>query len=233
MVIGSGLLANIFSEYYNDDNVLFFASGVSNSKETIKSEFNRESMLLSDSIHAYPDKTFIYFSTCSVYDDSVNKSPYVQHKLKIEQVVKEKCSRYYIFRLPQVVGYANNNTLINYIMRSLVNNERMYVNKYSTRNLIGADDVFLIVSHILNGCHFINETVNVATPYNTTVVEIINILERITCMSLTYDVINVGQRVIINIDKLKSLNADFDIFDSDYLENLLQKFCHGYGLPNR
>ncbi len=45
MIIGNGLISNLFRE--NDrENVVFFASGVSNSLETEKSAFLREENLL-------------------------------------------------------------------------------------------------------------------------------------------------------------------------------------------
>jgi hypothetical protein len=47
MIIGNGSLANIFIEKFKDDeNIIIFASGVSSSKETRESEFNREKELL-------------------------------------------------------------------------------------------------------------------------------------------------------------------------------------------
>ena len=39
MVIGNGMIANAFKQYENDDEVIIFASGVSNSKENNDSEF--------------------------------------------------------------------------------------------------------------------------------------------------------------------------------------------------
>ena len=68
MIIGNGLLAQAFSEYNNNDEILIFASGVSNSLEEKESEFDREAKLLKSVITNYPDKTMVYFSTCSVYD---------------------------------------------------------------------------------------------------------------------------------------------------------------------
>jgi hypothetical protein len=46
MLIGKGMIANIFSSYKNDDNILIFASGVSNSNEKNKQEFLREKNLI-------------------------------------------------------------------------------------------------------------------------------------------------------------------------------------------
>ena len=46
MIIGNGLLAKAFIEYKNNDEIVIFASGVSNSLEEKQSEFKRETDLL-------------------------------------------------------------------------------------------------------------------------------------------------------------------------------------------
>jgi hypothetical protein len=47
MIIGSGFIANSFRKFYFDrKNILIFASGVSNSKEKKKKNFEREVNLL-------------------------------------------------------------------------------------------------------------------------------------------------------------------------------------------
>ena len=63
MIVGNGLIANLFK---NEDreNVVFFASGVSNSLETEKSAFLREENLLRKHLTENPEEIFIYFSTC-------------------------------------------------------------------------------------------------------------------------------------------------------------------------
>ena len=101
MIIGNGLIANGFDKYRYNDDVLIFASGVSNSMENNENEFNKEYELLKDSIDI-PSK-LIYFSTCSIVDDS-NKSPYILHKIKMEKLIRENSNNYLIFRLPIVVG---------------------------------------------------------------------------------------------------------------------------------
>jgi len=56
MIIGSGMLARDFKSYEEDEHILIFASGVSNSNETRVSEFNREQELLIDSINKNTNK---------------------------------------------------------------------------------------------------------------------------------------------------------------------------------
>jgi hypothetical protein len=66
MVVGNGMLARKFANYINDDSVVIFASGVSNSLEIARSEFIREQLLLEKTILENVEKKIIYFSTCSM-----------------------------------------------------------------------------------------------------------------------------------------------------------------------
>ena len=103
MIIGNGLIASLFKETDRED-VVFFASGVSNSLETRSEEFLREENLIKKTIQENPEKIFVYFSTCSVYDSSKTGSNYVLHKLKMEQLIKESVEHYLILRVSNAVG---------------------------------------------------------------------------------------------------------------------------------
>ena len=88
MVVGTGLIAKAFLEYENDDNIIVFASGVSNSKEISIDEFDREKLLLNDYLEKYgKNKHFIYFSTCSIYDTYFERSEYSKHKINMEKIL--------------------------------------------------------------------------------------------------------------------------------------------------
>ena len=69
MIVGKGLIASLFTDVDQED-IVFFASGVSNSLETDKSAFLREENLIRKTIKENPNKIFIYFSTCSIYPKS-------------------------------------------------------------------------------------------------------------------------------------------------------------------
>lgn len=79
MIIGKGLIAKAFLACDRDDTV-FFASGVSNSTEKDTTAFSREEKMLSECLEKYHDKRFVYFSSCSINDKELNKTPYHQHK---------------------------------------------------------------------------------------------------------------------------------------------------------
>ena len=63
MVVGSGMIAKAFHHYINNDDVVIFASGVSNSKEDDDLSFEKEKNLLLSTRFNNVNKKFIYFKT--------------------------------------------------------------------------------------------------------------------------------------------------------------------------
>lgn len=106
MVIGNGDLA---SAIIDREDVIFFASGVSNSRCSDPAKFKREENLLKQQPrHMH----LVYFSTLSIY---YNHSPYVAHKKRMEQLVKDLFYSYTIVRIGNISWGTNPNTLINYL----------------------------------------------------------------------------------------------------------------------
>jgi len=66
MVVGNGLLANTFKSYSDNEDVIIFASGVSNSGCVDPEQFKRESNLVAK--YKTSKKLFVYFSTSSIED---------------------------------------------------------------------------------------------------------------------------------------------------------------------
>lgn len=105
-IIGTGDIASVIIDR---EDVTFFASGVSNSKETDLAAFNRERVLL---LHQPTNIHLVYFSTISVY---YADSPYVHHKRKMERDIIAMFNSYTIIRLGNISWGKNPNTLINYL----------------------------------------------------------------------------------------------------------------------
>lgn len=105
MVIGNGDIASVLPE----SDLLFFASGVSNSQETRKAEYYREMKLLSSM-----DKTkhIVYFSSLGVLN---RETRYYQHKRTMEVLVKRYFPSHTIIRIGNISWGKNPNTLINYL----------------------------------------------------------------------------------------------------------------------
>lgn len=106
MIIGNGDIASAIKDR---EDLIFFASGVSNSKETRLSEFNREQNLLFETLDKYPDGHIVYFSTLAIF---YSDNPYVKHKKKMEVLVRG-FKKYTIIRLGNITWGTNPHTLIN------------------------------------------------------------------------------------------------------------------------
>ncbi len=151
MIVGRGLLASAFDRYRYRNDVVIFASGVSNSQEVDGVEFVRERTKVKESLALSADSLFVYFSTCSIYDSSLKKTPYVRHKVKIEKVIQDSSTSFLIIRLPQVVGYGGNpRTITNYLYNCIVNEKPFEVWRDAVRFLVDIDDVFHYVSYLID-----------------------------------------------------------------------------------
>lgn len=113
-IIGSGNIARCLTDR---EGAIFFASGVSNSRCESLSEFARERELIEEVItmNALADKrrTIFYFTSIASSIDSRIK--YFMHKVIMENILKQLCSRYVILRIGNLIGDTNPNTFINYI----------------------------------------------------------------------------------------------------------------------
>lgn len=106
MVVGSGDVASILPER---DDLLFFASGVSNSQEERESEYKREHDLL---LAQPTDRRLVYFGSLAVF---YAKTRYAAHKRYMELEIMDLFPAYNIVRLGNIDWGTNPNTLINYL----------------------------------------------------------------------------------------------------------------------
>jgi len=118
-MIGRGDIAQVLQETNKD--VLFFASGVSNSQETRESEYQREKDLL---LKQDKSKRLVYFSSLSIF---YNNNRYTQHKREMEQLVKDNFPQFCIVRLGNITWGKNPHTLINAFRRFVEKEEDFQV----------------------------------------------------------------------------------------------------------
>jgi hypothetical protein len=110
MVIGNGDIAKTIIEGSLDrDDVIFFASGVSNSKETSKAKFMREYELLAE--HSKCGLHLVYFSSLSIY---YSDTDYAAHKRMMEWEIQRLFKNFTIFRIGNISWGNNPYTIINY-----------------------------------------------------------------------------------------------------------------------
>lgn len=220
------MIAKEFENYRFDDSIVIFASGVSDSTNTDNSAFEREENLVIETLHTCKGKLFVYFSTCSIYDASMQSSAYVQHKINMEGLIMGNHTPYIIFRLTNPVGRTNNtHTVVNYFIRNIRENHQFAVWKNATRNLIDIEHLYLICNEILQKRLFINAIVNIANPKNYPVVFIIENIEKHFALAGNYALVDKGGGPLINTAGIEPLFKKHNInFDEHYLSTLLQKY---------
>jgi nucleoside-diphosphate-sugar epimerase len=228
MIIGNGLLASAFMlNFANDANVTIFASGVSNSRETSLDAFARErAMLLTALAQAQAHNTLIlYFSTCSVHDLELEESPYVKHKIDMENLVRD-CPRFAIFRLPQVVGHTPNpNTLTNYLHRQIRSGAPFQIWLHASRNLIDVSDVANIVTHLVHTHQADGVVTNIACPFSVPVIELVKTFEAVLDQRAHYSTVEAGGHYFIDASLgLSVANQIGIVFDDHYIPNLIRKY---------
>lgn len=208
MIIGNGMLANSLRPF-DEENIIVFASGVSNSLETKESEFEREILLLRSTVEKFPNKKLIYFSTCSIYDLSKVESPYVMHKLKVEEIISKICPRYTIFRVGNAVGSGGNpNTLINFLENSIRNGQIISLHNKARRVLVGVDDIANLVSQNLES--FENKIIDVVYPHQFQLIEVVSTLEKHFQLKAKYELVDEGS----------AYNMDFDEIMKSYFQGI-------------
>lgn len=223
MIIGNGMLANAFRSNYENSDVKIFASGVSNSNEFRDSEFIKEKNLFLKFINS--TSKVVYFSTCSIYDSELQNSPYVVHKLSMENLVSE-CTNYLIIRLPQVIGNTENpNTLINFFYYRIIANQEFEIWNKARRVLIDVEDVFSICDYIIRSSNFSNKIINVAHPYAITIIDLVKILETISKNNANYKIIEKKSSFFIDTKVACSIAKKLNIvFDREYTQKVLKKY---------
>ena len=224
MIVGTGFIANNFSSYEKDSNIIIYASGIPNVANFTEQGIDREKDLLRKTVLDNPFCKIIYFSSCGIYDLE-NFNNYSIHKLNMEEFIKSISNNYLIFRLPVVVGAgANDNSLCQYFFNCIENDISFDLWKSAYRYLIDIDDVFEIIKFVLDKDCFHNEIVNISSSVKIKVLDIINILENFLDKKSNYRLCSKGSYYDIDISKLKSEVRESIIYKKRYAESILEKY---------
>lgn len=226
MIIGNGLIAQSFIPHFDkyEDIAILFASGVSNSKLSLESEYLREKLLLQNALQQ--NRLLVYFSTCSIFDSTLQDSRYILHKLEMESLIV-KTDNYLIIRLPNVVGKIGNpNTMFNFFINQIVTGKNIQVAKNATRYIIDADDVaFWTMELIKNNFH--NHIINVAFPNKLHVISIINIIEDFLNMKANVSMVEGGNEYEVDLsiftDFIYKKMPHFSL-NPHYVKSIIEKY---------
>lgn len=227
MIVGSGLIARAFAAHASSlQGVCFYAAGVSNSSCRDPREFERDRERLRQSIDC-PEASglLVYFSTCSVEDPASLNNAYTRHKRELEEMIRAR-DGHLILRLPQVAGRTPNpHTILNYLHARMVRSERFELWRGASRNIIDVEDVRRIALDLIDRERARNETINVANPRSSTMLEIVEAFERTTRRNAIYDTVDKGARYEIDTTRIADSIRHCGIaFDDAYLPRTLAKY---------
>lgn len=224
MIIGKGMIATALQSI-DSNEVCFFASGVSSSDTDNQIQFDREKELLEVALNKYSNSSiFIYFSSCGIEFET---TPYFSHKQNMEEIVKNRAKQYYIFRLPQVVGSGGNkNTLFNYLISQAKREKQIEIWGNVRRNLIDIDDVISIIDQVVSNNAKINSVMNIASPLNIDILEIIKNIEMVLNIKIKYILVQKGKAIDVDINELSKVVEMDTVFRNKnlYLQNLINKY---------
>ena len=118
MIIGDGNIAKVLKDR---DDLIFFASGVSDSSCKDKNEYDREFKLLKQQ-----DKNIhlVYFSNLGIY---YKNDMYTNHKIKIEDYIRDNFKSYTIVRIEVCEWVNNKTTILNVFKKKIKNNESINI----------------------------------------------------------------------------------------------------------
>jgi nucleoside-diphosphate-sugar epimerase len=226
-ILGNGLLARSFLGRTFVRSTLILASGVSNSNEQRETEYRREAELVEREIRADPNATAIYFSTCSI--DSSVETRYTYHKLEMERLVSTVARRFFIIRLPQIVGYVDNSTLVSFLANSIVQGKLLNIQKRAERNLLDATDMVRIVERLVNNNVGAAAIQNIASGQSVAVVEIVREISAILDIRAAVTYTETGIRQYVDVSPLIDFLGQSDpIFLPDYWRLVLRKYVPSY-----
>jgi len=116
MIIGRGNIAKVIKDR---DDLVFFASGVSDSSCTSNHEYNREINMLA---RVDPSSHIVYFSNLGIY---YKNDKYTNHKRSMEQLIKSRFKYYTIVRIEVCEWVDNPTTILNVFKEKLRNKEEI------------------------------------------------------------------------------------------------------------
>jgi len=141
MIIGKGSIAKVLNDR---DDLVFFASGVSNSSCVDEREYEREFNLLKT---VSADKHIVYFSNLGIY---YKQDRYTQHKRDVEEYIRNNYKSYTIVRIEVCEWATTPNTILNFFKKQLSQGIEPTIQN-TTRYVLSVDEFKYWIGMIQSG----------------------------------------------------------------------------------
>jgi nucleoside-diphosphate-sugar epimerase len=235
-IIGNGMIARGLLPYSADVNdAVVFASGVSDSTLKDRQEYERECQALDQVIGdcRHRDKILVYFSSGgTVYGnrnderkEDAKLSPetaYGRHKVFCESAIISSGVRYFIARLPTVVGRTKSKTQLIPVLIKQAMEGNVTLFKDAERDIIGIADVARIIDAILKKLKR-NEIINVASGVSVPVSDIFGEIQNTLGVKPAMKIVSGGDKQRFNVEKLHAYCPEIT-FTADYYKNVIREY---------
>ena len=225
MICGTGLVAKQLTAFKDRKDVLIFASGVSNSRETKEEAFEREEKLLL-SFRGTKAK-LVYFSTCSLFDPASQGSRYVLHKIRMEDLVRNYFQEHLIVRLPLLIAHSSNPyTFFNFIQTCIKNGTSIPVQSNAWRYIFDAAEIGFFIPLLMKEQTEPGMEINMAFNNGAPVPVLIQMFEKIMGKQAVIQKLEQGSFYEFDRNPFYSIlpKANFNFDKRNYNFNLLEKY---------
>ncbi|MER6808853.1 SDR family oxidoreductase [Spirillospora sp. NPDC000708] len=218
-IVGKGFLArHLRAIAHRHADVVALAAGVSWAADTSDTAFGRETALVRDTAARCREtgRTLLFFSTSSaaVYgadrpgresDPAVPHTPYGDHKLALERLLRESGTAHLVLRLSHVVGPGQPpHQLLPSLTRLVRAGGPVRVQRHATRDLIGVRDAVTLIDALLSRGER-GGTVNLASGHAVPVGDIVDHLERRIGVAARREYIAGGAAHLVSVERLRAL----------------------------
>lgn len=152
-------------------------------------------------------------------------SPYVLHKMQMENIVLSHPSGY-VIRFPQLVGWnAPSNTLVPYLISKIRQGETLEIWAEAYRNLIDAEDAAMIVSNLFAITPPKEHIINVANTDYISIAELVSVIETILQIKAQTVMIPKGSKYLIDTSQSQGAAQQAGItFGPGYISKIIKKY---------
>lgn len=144
MIVGNGNVASALKEIDTED-IIFFASGVSDSSCTDEAQYKREIRLL---LEQDRNMHLVYFSNLLMFRKS--ETIYCGHKIFMENLIRQQFPFYTIVRM-EVIDWGKNPTTIHNVFRKMIAEGKEPTIKDETRYVLSKSEFQWWMKKILTG----------------------------------------------------------------------------------
>lgn len=228
MILGNGLIANAFAvRYHEDPDLVIFAQGVSDSRETDAAAFTRERRLLEAGLDVARGP-FVYFSSCAAGDPAqFSGSSYLRHKSAMEQLVMSH-SQGTVFRLPQVIGRTGNlSNLANYLYHHISEGLQFQLWSRAERNLVDVEDVVRIAANMIDSGRAAGKVTPIAAAHSIAMPDLVVLFEEIVGRHAVYSLVEAGSKFSVDAGPALACAAQLGLGldrGTEYTREILTKY---------